>query len=290
MPAPHLKRRLIAFVAALAMLIVTPLAVVASDVFTDVPSTNTFHDDITWLANAGVTKGCNPPANTLYCPSDNVTREQMAAFMHRLAVNKVVDAATAQEADHAASADSATDSNKLGGEGPSAYLTYVNADACSFSECTDSAAFAIASQASVTVNLRASGVLEIASSFTAFGSGGGTNVVQMWAAIDQTQNGGCGSWFFAPGQAVPGSFATEDNNNDDAASLATTTAVNISGGSHTIHLCAIGADNIDATAASLVTQWSQGGSGLALASADSTATFDAATQARFEEDFAGANQ
>src|SRR5690606_6120098 len=53
--------------------------------FTDVPDTNVFHDDIAWLAEAGVTKGCNPPDNTEFCPGDNVTREQMAAFMRRLA-------------------------------------------------------------------------------------------------------------------------------------------------------------------------------------------------------------
>ena len=38
--------------------------------------------------------GCNPPANTRYCPGDNVTRGQMAAFMKRLAENNVVDVAT----------------------------------------------------------------------------------------------------------------------------------------------------------------------------------------------------
>ena len=75
-------------------LIAVPLAGAAADVFTDVPASNVFHDDITWLANSGVTKGCNPPSNTEFCPSDNVTREQMAAFMHRLATSGVVDART----------------------------------------------------------------------------------------------------------------------------------------------------------------------------------------------------
>ena len=35
------------------------------------------------LATAGVTKGCNPPDNTLFCPQDTVTREQMATFLVR---------------------------------------------------------------------------------------------------------------------------------------------------------------------------------------------------------------
>jgi len=72
-------------------LVAVPIAVYASHQFTDVPNTNPFHADIDWLADAGVTKGCS---TTAYCPSDNVSREQMAAFMHRLAENQVVDAGT----------------------------------------------------------------------------------------------------------------------------------------------------------------------------------------------------
>ncbi|GBE24696.1 hypothetical protein BMS3Bbin02_00971 [bacterium BMS3Bbin02] len=62
-----------------------PVMATAADRFTDVPDTNNFHDDIGWLADAGVTLGCNPPANDEFCPTENVTREQMAAFMHRFA-------------------------------------------------------------------------------------------------------------------------------------------------------------------------------------------------------------
>src|SRR5690606_25139077 len=67
-----------------------PLAVIAADKFDDVPDSNIFHDDIAWLADADVTRGCNPPDNTQFCPDDNVTRGQMAAFMNRLANNRVV--------------------------------------------------------------------------------------------------------------------------------------------------------------------------------------------------------
>jgi hypothetical protein len=51
--------------------------------FSDVASSNTFVADIGKLATAGVTKGCNPPDNTNYCPGDAVTRGEMAAFLHR---------------------------------------------------------------------------------------------------------------------------------------------------------------------------------------------------------------
>jgi hypothetical protein len=102
-------------------LVAVPIAVYASHSFSDVPDSNTFHEDIAWLKDSGVTLGCNPPANTLFCPKDNVTREQMAAFMRRLAENQVVDAATAVQADSATTANSATtasqadDSDQLDG-------------------------------------------------------------------------------------------------------------------------------------------------------------------------------
>ncbi|MGA9595916.1 MAG: S-layer homology domain-containing protein [Acidimicrobiia bacterium] len=50
--------------------------------FTDIGG-NVFETNIVKLATAGVTKGCNPPANDKYCPNSAVTRGQMAAFLHR---------------------------------------------------------------------------------------------------------------------------------------------------------------------------------------------------------------
>ncbi len=44
---------------------------------------NTFAADINALARAGITKGCNPPANDRFCPDESVTRGQMAAFLVR---------------------------------------------------------------------------------------------------------------------------------------------------------------------------------------------------------------
>jgi hypothetical protein len=45
--------------------------------------TSVFAADIDRLATAGVTFGCNPPDNTMFCPTQPVTRAQMAAFLHR---------------------------------------------------------------------------------------------------------------------------------------------------------------------------------------------------------------
>ena len=63
--------------------VLAPVAVAASHQFTDVPDSNIFHGDIAWLADNGVTQGCNPPTNDMFCPDDYVTRGQMAAFLRR---------------------------------------------------------------------------------------------------------------------------------------------------------------------------------------------------------------
>ncbi len=42
-----------------------------------------FVADIAWLAQTGVTRGCNPPVNDRFCPDEPVTRGQMAAFLVR---------------------------------------------------------------------------------------------------------------------------------------------------------------------------------------------------------------
>lgn len=53
--------------------------------FVDVSPTNAHRRDIAALAEAGITRGCNPPANDRFCPTQPVTRAQMAAFIHRAA-------------------------------------------------------------------------------------------------------------------------------------------------------------------------------------------------------------
>jgi len=52
------------------------------DLFSD-DDDSIFETDIDRLGTAGVTKGCNPPVNDRHCPAGNVTRGQMAAFLHR---------------------------------------------------------------------------------------------------------------------------------------------------------------------------------------------------------------
>jgi hypothetical protein len=58
----------------------------------DLPATNVdffnddngiFEDSINRLAAAGITRGCNPPANTRFCPERSITRGAMAAMLNR---------------------------------------------------------------------------------------------------------------------------------------------------------------------------------------------------------------
>jgi hypothetical protein len=53
-----------------------------TDYFND-DSDSVFEGDINALAAAGITRGCNPPANDRYCPDGKITRGQMAAFLRR---------------------------------------------------------------------------------------------------------------------------------------------------------------------------------------------------------------
>jgi len=50
--------------------------------FSDVSSRYVFYNDIEWLADRGITSGCNS-AGTKFCPNSAVTRGQMAAFLTR---------------------------------------------------------------------------------------------------------------------------------------------------------------------------------------------------------------
>lgn len=73
----------------LTALFLVPVAAWASNTFVDVPDSSTFHDDIDWMVDEGVTRGCNPPAGDRFCPDDFVTRAQMSAFLHRLETEDV---------------------------------------------------------------------------------------------------------------------------------------------------------------------------------------------------------
>ena len=121
-------RPLILIVALILVFIAVPTIVnAAGGTFVD-DDASVFEADIEWLAGAGVTLGCNPPVNDRFCPEDNVSRGQMAAFMRRFAEflgaeDGVVSAADlASNATNAASSAYAADSDLLDGH-DSSYFT-----------------------------------------------------------------------------------------------------------------------------------------------------------------------
>ena len=98
--APAWRRLLL--VTVVIAVVAVPSAVVAATLtahrFQDVSDTSSHAAGIGWLAESGVTAGCRADE---FCPTDEVTRAQMATFMYRLsgndpAVGPVVDAATVQ--------------------------------------------------------------------------------------------------------------------------------------------------------------------------------------------------
>jgi hypothetical protein len=76
----HRPARRTAALALAALLILVPGVALASHQFTDVPNSNVFHDDIAAMAEAGITAGLGDGG---YHPADPVTRQAMAAFLHR---------------------------------------------------------------------------------------------------------------------------------------------------------------------------------------------------------------
>ena len=79
-PSPAPRRRATLIAALVLALVAAPAVVLAAHQFSDVPDTNAFHDEISMLADSGVTLGCG---SGKFCPKANVNREQMAAFMTR---------------------------------------------------------------------------------------------------------------------------------------------------------------------------------------------------------------
>ena len=98
--APRVRRSTIALILTVAAL-AFPLGVLANHQFSDVPTAASYHDDVEALVNAGITTGCG---GGNYCPSQAVTRGQMAQFLNRLGsldgdTDPSVNAATAQSTD-----------------------------------------------------------------------------------------------------------------------------------------------------------------------------------------------
>jgi hypothetical protein len=81
LPARH-RRLLLPVLVGLFLAI--PAMAVADHVFSDVADDSTHANGIHYVADAGITSGCTA---TAYCPGANLTRGQMATFLHRASGN-----------------------------------------------------------------------------------------------------------------------------------------------------------------------------------------------------------
>jgi hypothetical protein len=67
-------------VALVAAIVAIPTAAVATHYFTDVSDSSTHAPGIEFVAESGITAGCEPGR---FCPADPLTRQQMATFLYR---------------------------------------------------------------------------------------------------------------------------------------------------------------------------------------------------------------
>ena len=242
----------IALIVSVVAMIVAPLTAVAGHGFNDVPSSHTFHDDIGWLADAGVTKGCNPPANTEFCPEDNVTRGQMGAFMRRFAQYIGAEDGTPAQADNA---------NNLDGKNGTAYETIVVADGCrvnttvTATSCTPASDGSIPDQTTIelgraSVNAPSNGTIVI--------DGFHLGPLTGWYTLNEAcaPYGTTGAAIVA--QMING--IAYGGNPEPTASAST--AIAVTSGNQTIRHCGVytGIDGLgQVLSASLVTTWTTGG-------------------------------
>ena len=80
------RRRRFAVTAALTLVLLGVPSALAIHDFTDVPNASPFHSAISAVKAAGITAGktCVPPGTPpTYCPTEDITREAMAAFVQR---------------------------------------------------------------------------------------------------------------------------------------------------------------------------------------------------------------
>jgi len=109
-PRRRLPRRVLSLALVALLVALVPLAsLAAGPTFNDLNAGSVHNANIQAIADAGITKGCDPGVS--YCPNGLVTREEMASFLARtagLGTNPpVANARTAQTAQTALSAQTA---------------------------------------------------------------------------------------------------------------------------------------------------------------------------------------
>jgi len=112
---PRLPRRLLPLALVAVLLVLTPLSLLAANPFTDLQSGSVHNANIDAIYNAGITTGCAP--NAQYCPTDVVTRQEMASFLARAA-----GLGTNPPVANAKTAQTATNATQLGGVAAANYV------------------------------------------------------------------------------------------------------------------------------------------------------------------------
>lgn len=218
------RTALLAAVVAVAMAI--PLGVYASHQFTDVPDSNVFHNSIDWMKDNAITVGCNPPANTQYCPDDSVTRGQMAAFMKRLSEKEVVNAGL------------------LGGAGPSSYQGSV-AGVIPTTVTPPGATPTVLATLNPFEVPQSGGALAASADLSL--TAGGPDLVIVWIEIDGS--GLCNG-------VIPNTWGYHFFVSDPYGAASTSTTAAANAGSHRIDLCGITANGaVNFGVGAMTVQW-----------------------------------
>jgi hypothetical protein len=245
-------------VAALIGAFMIPTAVIAAGgAFTD-DDTSVFEANIEWLADSGVTKGCNPPDNTRFCPDDNVTRGQMAAFMQRFAQYLDAEDGTPAQADNATSAET------LDGQDPAAFVTSIFGSSCD-STCSDLSATNV-ELLELAIEAPADGYLQVSGTVMAGFTGPVNDYASMWFTLngDATSFDGCETSFAGiplGGNSLSNLWAWFwVDGNVDYAPISVTGVVPAPEGSHILRLCGYSNENADLINASVTGIWSASGS------------------------------
>ncbi len=236
----NLRSRRVAALIVATIVLAAPSAVWATHQFSDVADSNPFAADIEWLADVGVTNGCGPD---VFCPEAAVTRQQMAAFMYRLATYQVVDAATALTADSAATADTATwaatagsasDSAALDGRVPATYDTFVVGDSIALgdqSTYTTIGDFPGSMLAEVSFNTLAPDSVAAITASASFNASASTPVF-VWLEADSNE---CLDYV----NAAPTAFRRSDVDADETEEISITVALEFpTQGPHSVAFCA----------------------------------------------------
>jgi hypothetical protein len=221
--------------------------------FTD-DDTSIFEADIEWLAESGVTRGCNPPDNTRFCPEEGVTRGQMAAFMRRFAQYLGAEDGSPAQADNAATLD---------GRDPDAFTTSIFGASCD-TTCSDLSATNV-ELLELDIEAPADGYLHLSGTLLAGFTGPVNDYASMWFTLngDETSFDGCETSFAGiplGGNSLSNLWAWFwVDGNVDYAPISVTGVIPAPEGSHVLRLCGFSNENADLVNASLTGIWSASG-------------------------------